>query len=155
MKISFIRVIFLLFPFVFFACAQNSGNESDVQLADTVPRNTMNSFPFETYELDGGFVILTDIEGAELYPKYVDFFEQFGYSGNGYCWEGHIVQILEKMAPELLSHIEFDPEAGAFYAYADTKANQLRFVELLSPIFSDLNHLKKYVGQADHSRIND
>ncbi|MBK8145064.1 MAG: hypothetical protein IPK62_08730 [Bacteroidetes bacterium] len=35
--------------------------------------------------------------------------------------EGHIKQILETLKPELLQHIRFDPEAGAFFATADQK----------------------------------
>jgi len=100
------------------------------------------------------FRIEAQVEG-ELYPKYVNFFEKHNYSGNGYCWEGHITQILNKIDPELLTHITFDPEAGAFYAFADTKKNQLRFVELLSPIFSDLDKLEDYVKKADRSKIDD
>ncbi len=115
----------------------------------------MNNFPFKINELSGHFVIVAETESSELYPKYAEFFEQFGYSGNGYCWEAHIIQILQKLDPALLSHIDFDPEAGAFYAYADTKENQLKFVQLLSPIFSDMDILKKYVEQADRSRIDD
>lgn len=49
----------------------------------------------------------------------------------------------------------FDPEAGGFYAYADSKSNQIRFVELLEPIFSDTAKLEKYVSVADDSRIDD
>jgi len=78
-----------------------------------------------------------------------------GYEGNGYCWEGHITQLLEQLDPELLDHIEFDPEAGAFFAYADSKASMERFVNLLSPIFSDLTKLATYVEAADRDRVDD
>ena len=83
------------------------------------------------------------------------FFEELGYTGNGYTWEGHIIQILEKLDKELLNHIEFDPEAGGFYAYADSAANQQKFMEILGPIFSDLGVLETYVTSADRSRIDD
>ncbi|MBK7691910.1 MAG: hypothetical protein IPJ31_12630 [Bacteroidetes bacterium] len=96
-----------------------------------------------------------EIESPQLFPKYATFFEKYQYSGNGYCWEGHIKQILETLKPELLQHIRFDPEAGAFFATADTKENQILFVTLLSPIFSDLKKLEEYVKKADHSRIDD
>jgi hypothetical protein len=156
MKWFYTLLIFLILPFWFFACSENPVNNPKTPSGSGLNNSTtMNSFPFKINELNGRFTIVAETESAELYPKYAEFFEQFGYSGNGYCWEGHIIQILEKIAPELLSHIEFDPEAGAFFAYADTKANQLKFVELLGPIFSDLNQLKKYVDQADHSRIDD
>jgi len=114
-----------------------------------------NYFPFKLYDDTDRFTIMAGLEEPELYPTYADFFEKYGYEGNGYCWEGHIIQILEKTQPELLQHIDFDPEAGGFYAHLDTKENQLKFVEILSPIFSDLEKLAVYVKEADHSRIDD
>ena len=115
----------------------------------------INSFPFNVSSNGGQFLITVDTEGSELYPKYFQFFNKYGYSGNGYCWEGLIKQILEKLNPELLKHIDFDPEAGAFFASADSKENQTKFIELLSPIFADFNKLEKYVSKADRSRIDD
>lgn len=112
-------------------------------------------FPFNIGDHDGQFSISAALEGPELYPKYVDLFEKHEYSGNGYSWEGHITQMLEKLDPILLEHITFDPEAGGFFAYADTKANQLKFVELLSPVFADTARLEEYLKTADRSRIDD
>ena len=114
-----------------------------------------NYFPFSISDNEGHFTITVATESKELYPKYSDFFEKYGYTGNGYCWEGHITQVLEKINPDLLKHIDFDPEAGAFYAHVDTKENQIKFVELLSPIFSDLKKLEEYVKKADRSRVDD
>jgi hypothetical protein len=119
-------------------------------------RNAMtNYFPFELTDISGQFAISAEIEGPELYTNYSEVFEKHDYSGNGYSWEGHIIQILEKIDPELLQHIDFDPEAGGFYAYADTKESQVRFVELLSPIFADMATLEDYIKKADRSRIAD
>ncbi|HZV70874.1 MAG TPA: Imm51 family immunity protein [Saprospiraceae bacterium] len=114
-----------------------------------------NYYPFKIYDNDGRFTIVAETESPELYPKYAEFFEEYNYSGNGYSWEGHIIQILEKVNRELMDHIEFDPEAGAFYAYADTKENQILFVETLGPIFADFSKLAKYVSRADPLRIDD
>ncbi|MFC0772569.1 Imm51 family immunity protein [Terrimonas alba] len=112
-------------------------------------------FPFELLDIEGHFQIVAPIESKDLYPKYYDFFQKHGYEGNGYCWQGHITQILEQLDKSLLKHIDFDPEAGGFYATADTKENQLKFVELLSPIFSDLRKLEEWIKKADRSRIDD
>jgi hypothetical protein len=112
-------------------------------------------YPFELQEIGGQYQLVANIESADLYPKYYDFFQKHGYEGNGYCWEGHITQILEKLDKKLLSHIEFDPEAGAFFANADSKETQLKFVETLSPIFSDMKKLEEWVKKADRSRIDD
>jgi len=114
-----------------------------------------NYFPFKIFDRNGRFIIKAEIEGYELHSKYDHIFKKYNYSGNGYCWEGHISQILEKINPQLLKHIEFDPEAGAFFAYADSKSNQIKFVEILSPIFSNLHKLEEYIKKADHGRIDD
>ena len=112
-------------------------------------------YPFELQEIDGQYQIVANIEGKDLYPKYFDFFQEHGYEGNGYCWEGHITQILEKLDNKLLSQIDFDPEAGTFFANADSKEAQVKFVETLSGIFSDLKKLEDWVKKADRSRIDD
>jgi hypothetical protein len=135
----------------------SKANNTDTTIVTTI-KNTnkmTNYFPFKISDNNGQFVIIVETESPELYPKYADFFEKYEYSGNGYCWEGHITQILEKLNPELLHHIDFDPEAGAFFAYADTKENQIKIVELLSPIFADFAKLEEYVKKADRSRIDD
>lgn len=95
------------------------------------------------------------LENEAVYEKYHPFFQLHGYEGNGYCWEGHIIQILEKEDEDLLNKLEFDSEAGAFYAYADTEKAQLQFARLMHPIFSDLDRLEKYVDAADPDRIDD
>ena len=112
-------------------------------------------FPFEIVDIGGRYQIAAQIESPGLYPKYHDFFKSYEYEGNGYCWEGHVTQILEKLDKELLKHIEFNSEGGAFFATADSKASQVKFVELLSPIFSDFRKLGLWVKKADRSRISD
>lgn len=126
-----------------------------IVLTNKKSNNMTNYFPFKISDSNGRFSIIVEIESPELYPKYAEFFEKHEYSGNGYCWEGHITQILEKLNPELLYHIDFDPEAGAFFAYVDTKENQIAIVELLSPIFANFTKLEEYVVKADRSRIDD
>jgi hypothetical protein len=122
------------------------------------PKNTKSAdmyYPFELQDFNGQHNIVANIEAEGLYPKYYDFFKKHGYEGNGYCWEGHIIQILEKLDKTLLTQLDFDPESGTFFAIAKTKEAQLKFVELLSPIFSDLKKLDEWVRKADHSRIDD
>ena len=113
-----------------------------------------NYYPFDV-KSDDNFTISVAIESDDILEKYGDLFEKYEYEPNGYCWEGHITQILEKEDEDLLDHLDFDPEAGGFYAYADSKENQLRFVEKLSPIFQNLKTLENYVKTADRDRIDD
>lgn len=142
----------LIFASFFSACSQTQSDK------DTNHKNqtTMDHpYPFQVMENNEQFTILAPIENDDLFNKYYPIFEKHGYEGNGYCWEGHIIQILEKKDKELLNHIEFDPEAGGFYAYADSKATQIRFINLLSPIFSDLQKLEAFVISAERNRIDD
>lgn len=134
------------------ACSQTNSNPQNNQKTS---RTMNNPFPFEITDNSGQHTITAALENEDLFNKYYPFFEQHGYEGNGYCWEGHIIQILEKRDQELLDHLEFDPEAGAFYAYADSKETQTRFVNLLSPIFADLEQLEEYVKTAERDRIDD
>jgi hypothetical protein len=114
-----------------------------------------NPHPFQLLDDEGQFTIIADLQSDDLYQKYYPFFEEHEFEGNGYCWEGHITQILEKEDAALLEHVEFDPEAGMFVAIADSKEAQLRFVNVLSPIFADLTKLETFVTSADVSRIDD
>ncbi len=114
-----------------------------------------NPFPFVIWNEENVFGISVETESKELYDKYHPLFEKYGYSGNGYSWEGHIRLVLEELDPALIAHIDFDPEAGSFFARADSKASQLRFVEILSPVFSNLDKLEVYLKKADRKRIDD
>jgi len=92
---------------------ENSANAKDLttnatttNLQDTtkpIKQKIVNKYyPFELQEFDGQFNIVANIESEDLYPKYYDLFQKHGYEGNGYCWDGHITQILEKL--------EFNPD---------------------------------------------
>ncbi|MEN9638658.1 MAG: hypothetical protein RLZZ262_526 [Bacteroidota bacterium] len=112
-------------------------------------------FPFIIGDDGEHFTILVQTECKDVYPKYARIFGENDYSGNGYCWEGHIIQLLEELDPELLEHIDFDPEEAVLFAYIDTRENQMRFLELLCPIFEDLEKLGEHVAKADRSRIDE
>jgi hypothetical protein len=154
-RIKIMRVTLIGLLAITLSLSAYSQTKSDKQDKQKVHMNIDNPYPFEVTESEGQYTILAALESDELFNKYYPFFEKHGYEGNGYCWEGHITQILEKLDEELLNHIDFDPEAGAFYAYADSKAAQIRFINLLSPIFSDLKKLEGYVKSADRDRIDD
>ena len=113
------------------------------------------TFPFTLQRADRNYVIVADLGQPDLSPEYREFFEQHGYTGNGYTWEGMVVQILEERDPELLDAVEFDPEANTFLAYVDNPETQQRFVDVLSPIFADLSILEQHVAKADRDRIDD
>lgn len=150
-----IKAIFSIsLALLFFGCNSAPKNKLPQQTNRETVNTMKDYFPFEIMD-NGQHTIVAALESEDLFPKYYDFFAKHGYEGNGECWAGHITQILEKEDVGLLSHIDFDPEAGGFYAYADSKENQLRFVNVLAPIFADINKLEGYVKVADRAKIDD
>ena len=117
----------------------------------------MSNNPFHPFIVtnEDGYQIVAEIESEELFSLYNPLFIKHGYSGNGYCWEGHITQILEKEQPDLQNHMEFDPEAGLFFADVDTADNLYAIASLLSAIFTDLPKLEEYIETADRHLIDD
>lgn len=112
------------------------------------------TYPFETYDNENHFEVI-QMQTKEVYEKYTTLFEKYNYSGNGYCWEDHIVQILEKENEELINSIHFDSEADTFFAYSEDEKTREELLKILCPIFQDLNLLEKYIQEADRSRIDD
>jgi hypothetical protein len=147
-------ILYISAALLFFGCNSSPKNKEPQQTNSSTVHTMKDYFPFEIMD-DEQHSIVVGLGAKGLYPKYSDFFTKYGYEPNGDCWAGHIIQILEKEDAELISHIDFDPEAGAFFAHADSKENQLRFVNVLAPIFADINKLEAYVKVADRTRIDD
>jgi len=107
------------------------------------------------FRINDSGVISVNLESEYLYPTYYDFFDTFDYEGNGYCWESHIILILEALDLELLNHLTFDSEAGSIAIHSKTIDFLNRFADLLNPIFGDLEKLRYWVSKADPVRIDD
>lgn len=162
--LNMIYVYGVAMVFLLFSCQQatDAGKQTSVEATDTDTAYTDGGYAITSYY---PFSVLNDprhtiavylynVEDSIL-VKYVPLFEKYGYSGNGESWAGHIEQILEKKDPELLAHIQFDPEADAFFASFDSKDYQMRAINLLVPIFKDLGKLEQYLKSADSDRIWD
>lgn len=81
------KMIFWFSVFLIFSSCENQNNNEN---------NTMKDyFPFEIMNDDRN-TIVASLESEKTFPKYYNFFKKYGYEGNGPCWEGHIIQILEK-----------------------------------------------------------
>jgi hypothetical protein len=111
-------------------------------------------YPFVIYK-DSSYMVAAEIESKDLFMKYNPIFVKYQYSGNGYTWEGHIKQMLQKDNPTLLKHLQFDPEAGGFYAFADSEKSQRQFAEFVSKIFKDISKLEQYLKTANRDKIDD
>lgn len=123
-----------------------------IAFAQSKPKRT---FPFTVRQVDGKYMISAEIEEPPLYPKYFNLFKKYNYTGNGQTWSDLIQQILKKQAPDLLGRIQLDPEASMFAAYANTVADEQRFLNILVPVFSNLSMLEHYIKQADRSKFDD
>jgi len=118
------------------------------------PAKIENYYPFIIYK-DSSYMIAAEIESKELFEKYNPIFEKYEYSGNGYSWEGHVKQMLQKENSSLLKHLQFDPEAGGFYVFADSEKTQRQFADIVSKIFKDIPKLEQYLKTADREKIDD
>jgi hypothetical protein len=134
-------------------CSNVQPLESSAKQA-TSSETPKTTFPFTLVSSLNNYAVSINLESDDVAKQY-GLFIKYKYTGNGYSYEGLIMQIVEELDKDLLNHITFDSEAGAFYARIDTEENQFKFVNLLSPIFSDLTKLEEWLKKADRSKIND
>ncbi|MGI4737941.1 MAG: Imm51 family immunity protein [Janthinobacterium lividum] len=111
------------------------------------------TFPFTVQKVEAVYLdvphrhysILVDVGQYE----YAEFFEEYGYSGNGPSWAEHIHAILAVRDPELLNHLETEEKRATYLAYADSPAAVDRFMEVVRPIFADPEQLTAYFNQTE------
>ncbi|HRZ78980.1 MAG TPA: Imm51 family immunity protein [bacterium] len=107
-------------------------------------------FPFTADEN----IVNVNLEDKEIFEKYYPLFEKYNIEGNGYAWEGMIKQILEKMKPELIEHLEFDSEGSSFCVYSDSEKVQKEFVKTIAPIFSDIQKFENWLKEIDKKKLD-
>jgi len=119
--------------------------------------STNKTNPYYPFVLssDGGYTIAVEIETKDIMARYTPLFEKYGFSGSGESWAGLIRHILATKDPALLGHLDFDPEAGGFFAAADNEKTQKEFGEVVGRIFQDIPTLESYMKTADKSEMND
>lgn len=118
----------------------------------TNPVLIKDPFPFGVSELNNQFSIRVPLSDKALYEEYELLFNDLGIKHTGIVWEDYIINILERINPELLNHIEFDAEENGFYAYAATRNHQIEFVNTLTPIFRDKEILARYLVMQNKNR---
>ena len=114
-----------------------------------------NYYPFELAGIEGMYTITVPVEEKKIMDQYHKLFTSYGFSGNGYTWEALIRHILEKENKSLLPEINFDSEAGAFYAWTTEKDSQVQIVKLLAPIFADDKRLRSFAEKLRPEDIDD
>lgn len=110
-------------------------------------------YPF-TIIKDSTYMIAAEIEKDERLDSYRIIFERHGFFGNGYNWGNYITHMLSIEDSGILSHVELDPEAGGFYAFADSEKNQRKFAVLASRFFRDTTIFESHLSTIDSSIID-
>jgi Immunity protein 51 len=114
-----------------------------------------NYFPFQLAGINGMYTITVPVEDKKVMDQYHKLFTSYGFSGNGYTWEALIKHILETKDKALYQQINFDSEAGSFYAWTTTKESQVQFAKLLAPIFAEEKQLRSLAEKFRPDEIDD
>ena len=105
-------------------------------------------WPFILYT-DGSYMIAAEIGRDTTLETFESFFDKYGGDGTGYNWAALLKVILKKENPDLIKHLDFDPEAGGFYLFADSEDSQKQFVDFASKAFKDKSKLIGYLTGPD------
>ncbi len=86
---------------------------------------------------------------------YRPIFQKYNYHGTGYEWAALIKLVLRKENPELEKHLQFDPEGGGFYLFADSEKSQRRFASFMAAVFSDTIKIYSYLKETDNKKFEE
>jgi hypothetical protein len=81
-------------------------------------------------------------------PEVIEFFESKGYQGGGYTWEGLARAGSQLSGSKLLSHVEFDPEGDALYAYSSSRPALEELAAVVTHIAADAGFRDKCIALA-------
>lgn len=108
-------------------------------------------FPCKSVNYDGVYRVTIEYE-AIFY--FLELFADNLIYGNGYTWEGVVIQYLEKTHQDLLSELEFDSEGDAFVAYCASEKVQNDLSEVIHELCMNEEEFRIFLQQVDHSRID-
>jgi len=111
-------------------------------------------FPFILYK-DGSYMVSVETDEMKVYNTYAPIFQKYNYDGSGYNWAALIKLILRNENPDLEMHLQFDPEGGGFYSFADSEKSQRLFANFISKIFNDTLKIDNYLKKSDNKKFED
>lgn len=79
----------------------------------------------------------------------MDVFEEAGRYGNGYNWEAVARQALREYAIEYVGEVDYDPEAGMFVAFGESREALQALGELLAKALKDREFLEELLRDAE------
>ncbi|GAA2401433.1 hypothetical protein Cme02nite_58490 [Catellatospora methionotrophica] len=107
--------------------------------------------PCELVEHDSGEFSLT----FDDFDDYVDIFDEQGWLGNGYAWEGVVQVLLTDRAPQVLDQVEFDSEADLFSVRAADTEPLLEVAATIRDAIVDLDVLADAITRAEEQGLLD
>jgi hypothetical protein len=107
--------------------------------------------PGRLIEHDSGEYSLT----FDDFDDYVDIFDEQGWLGNGYAWEGVVQVLLADRAPEVLDQVEFDSEADLFSVRAGDTEPLLEVAAAIREAVVDLDVLADAITRAEEQGLLD
>ena len=111
-------------------------------------------FPFILYK-DGSYMVSAEVDQMKINSFYSRIFQKYSYDGTGYNWSALIKLVLRKENPDLEKHLQFNPEGGGFYLFADSEKSQRLFASFMSKVFNDTLKINSYLKNADNKTFED
>jgi len=76
-------------------------------------------------------------------------FEEAGYDGGGYAWEGVVRALVQMKAPKLKKKLSYDLEASMFCAVSKDRDALVQVAELIRTAVADPALLREAIANAD------
>lgn len=76
-------------------------------------------------------------------------FEEAGFDGGGYGWEGVVRALVQMKAPKLKKKLSYDPEASMFCAVSKDRDALVQVADLIRNAVGDSALLREAIANAD------
>jgi hypothetical protein len=100
--------------------------------------------PLSLFETEPGSYSLT----LDAQTEVDGVIEELGHEANGYFWAGVAHYLVQTQAPALAEHISYDPEAGMFSAYGESRDALEALAALMRPVTTDAVRVRRLVTEA-------
>ncbi len=117
------------------------------------PSKIESYYPFNIYKDDSYMVFLEIGRDPKVLDTYDPIFEDLDYNGSGNDWAALVSIVLKKEDPALISKVQFDPEGGGFYLFADSEKTQRQVAKYISNAFGDVKRFEAFLKAADKQQV--
>lgn len=102
--------------------------------------------PCRFHDHDGSYSLTFDDFSANAADT---VFEEAGFDGGGYGWEGVVRALVKLRAPTLKKKLSYDPEASMFCAVSTDRDALVQVAELIRTAVADPALLREAIANAD------